>query len=86
MVEEVDLMPEKDLILKINKPDCSELDMVSYMDVKLLTERDYYKFQAIFSIDMKTSSWLFTPENIRKKHETLFGNSIMVGFRLSLWR
>lgn len=67
MVEEVDLMPEKDLILKINKPDCSELDMVSYMDVKLLTERDYYKFQAIVSIDMKTSSWLFTPENIRKK-------------------
>lgn len=44
------------------------------MGVELLTEHDYYELQAINSIDMKTSSWLFTPENIRKKGGALFGD------------
>lgn len=59
---------------KTNKPENSVLDMISYMGVELLTEHDYYELQAIGSIDMKTSSWLFTPENIRKKGGALFGD------------
>ncbi|MEJ2900459.1 DUF4256 domain-containing protein [Acinetobacter sp. NS-4] len=59
---------------KANKPENSVLDMISHMGVELLTEHDYYELQAIDSIDMKTSSWLFTPENIRKKGGALFGD------------
>ena len=52
------------------------LDMISHMGVELLTEHDYYELQGINSIDMKTSSWLFTPENIRKKGGALFGDKL----------
>jgi hypothetical protein len=59
---------------KANKPENSVLDMISHMGVELLTEHDYYELQAIDSIDMKTSSWLFTPENIREKGGAIFGD------------
>lgn len=59
---------------KVNKPENSVLDMISHMGVELLTEHDYYELHAIDSIDMKTSSWLFTAENIRKKVGALFGD------------
>ena len=44
------------------------------MGVELLTEPDYYELQTIDSIDMKTSSWLFTPDDIRKKGGALFAD------------
>ena len=53
---------------KANKLENSVLDRILYGCV-LLTERNYYELQAIDLIDIKTSSWLFTPENIRKKME-----------------
>ncbi|CAB1212229.1 DUF4256 domain-containing protein [Acinetobacter bouvetii] len=59
---------------KSNKPQNSVMDIVSDMGVELLTEHDYYELQAIDAIDMKTSSWLFTPDNIRKKGGALFGD------------
>ena len=59
---------------KAHKPENSVLDLASVMGVELLTEHDYYELQAIDSIDMKTSSWLFTPDDIRKKGGTLFAD------------
>ena len=56
---------------KAHKP---ELDLASVMGVELLTEHDYYQLQTIDSIDMKTSSWLFTPDDIRKKGGALFAD------------
>ncbi|NNG80530.1 DUF4256 domain-containing protein [Acinetobacter sp. ANC 5378] len=60
--------------LKANKPENTVLDLASVMGVELLTEHDYYELQAIDSIDMKTSSWLFTPDDIRKKGGALFAD------------
>ncbi len=44
------------------------------MGVELLTEHEYYELQAIGSIDMKTSSWLFTPDEVQKKGGALFAD------------
>ena len=59
---------------KAHKPENSVLDLASVMGVELLTEPDYYELQTIDSIDMKTSSWLFTPDDIRKKGGALFAD------------
>ena len=59
---------------KAHKPENSVLDLASVMGVELLTEHDYYELQTIDSIDMKTSSWLFTPDDIRKKGSDLFAD------------
>ncbi|MDK1683213.1 DUF4256 domain-containing protein [Acinetobacter terrestris] len=59
---------------KAHKPENSVLDIASVMRVELLTEHDYYELQTIDSIDMKTSSWLFTPDDIRKKGSALFAD------------
>ncbi|NNH40104.1 DUF4256 domain-containing protein [Acinetobacter terrae] len=59
---------------KAHKPENSVLDLASAMGVELLTEHEYYELQAIDSIDMKTSSWLFTPDDIRKKGGALFAD------------
>lgn len=59
---------------KAHKPENSVLDLASVMGVELLTEHDYYELQVIDSIDMKTSSWLFTPDDIRKKGGALFAD------------
>ena len=56
---------------KAHKP---ELDLASVMGVELLTEPDYYELQTIDSMDSKTSSWLFTPDDIRKKGGALFAD------------
>ena len=44
------------------------------MGVELLTEHDYYELQTIDSMDIKTSSRLFTPDDIRKKGSALFAD------------
>lgn len=59
---------------KAHKPENSVLDLASAMGVELLSEHEYYELQAIDSIDMKTSSWLFTPDDIRKKGGALFAD------------
>lgn len=59
---------------KDHKPENSVLDIASVMGVELLTEHDYYELQAIESMDLKTSSWLFTPDDIRKKGGALFAD------------
>lgn len=59
---------------KANKPENSVMDLASSMGVELLTEHEYYELQTINSIDLKTSSWLFTPDEVRKKGGALFAD------------
>jgi len=54
------------------KPAHNALDFVSGMGVELLTEAEYRKLQEFGEFDLKTSSWILTPDNIREKGGALF--------------
>lgn len=56
------------------KPENSALDMAAQMGVEILDEEDYRFLQTIGNFDTKTSSWIQTPENIRKLGGALFGD------------
>jgi hypothetical protein len=51
---------------KENKPSDSVVDMATAMGVELLTEEEYYELQKHGEFDLKTSSWVRTPDDIRK--------------------
>jgi hypothetical protein len=51
---------------KENKPKDSVIDMATSMGVTLLSEDEYRYLQSLEKIDQKTSSWIQTPEHIRK--------------------
>jgi hypothetical protein len=57
---------------KENKPKDSAMGMAAAMGVELLTEEQYRELQKLGPIDMKTSSWVKTPANIRKLGGALF--------------
>src|SRR4026208_1010612 len=57
---------------KENKPKDSALDMATAMDVELLTEGQYRDLQKLGEFDLKTSSWIATPSEIRKRGGALF--------------
>jgi hypothetical protein len=57
---------------KENKPLNSALDMAASMGIDLLTEEQYRELQKLGSFDTKTSSWVKTPEGIRKRGGALF--------------
>ena len=42
------------------------------MGVQLLTENLYRKLQALGSFDLKTSSWIATPDEVRQQGGALF--------------
>ena len=42
------------------------------MGVSMLTEELYRRLQELGSFDQKTSSWIFTPEDVRGKGGALF--------------
>lgn len=42
------------------------------MGIELLTEEQYRELQTLESFDMKTSSWVQTPANIRKLGGAIF--------------
>ena len=44
------------------------------MGIELLTEGEYRALQKLGKFDTKTSSWLKTPENIRKLGGAIFGD------------
>jgi hypothetical protein len=58
---------------KENKPKHSALGMADEMGIELLTEEEYRTLQSIENFDTKTSSWLKTPEKIRKLGGAIFG-------------
>jgi len=57
---------------KKNKPENSALDMAAAMGIALLTEEDYRALQKLGVFDTKTSSWVQTPPDIRKRGGALF--------------
>ncbi len=56
------------------KPKDSALDMAAAMGVEILTEEQYRALQELGNFDTKTSSWLRTPEEIRKLGGAIFGD------------
>ena len=57
---------------KENKPQSSAIDMAAQMGIEILTEEEYRRLQLLESFDMKTSSWVKTPETIRSLGGAIF--------------
>ena len=57
---------------KEHKPEDCALDMAAAMGIELLTEEQFRELQKLGNFDMKTSSWVKTPAEIRKLGGALF--------------
>jgi hypothetical protein len=57
---------------KEHKPKSSALDLAAAMGVELLTEEEYRDLQKLGNFDCKTSSWVKTPDDVRKLGGALF--------------
>jgi hypothetical protein len=53
-------------------PAGNAIDMAADMGIELLTEEEYRELQKLGNFDMKTSSWVKTPSNIRKLGGAIF--------------
>jgi hypothetical protein len=54
------------------KPKNNAVDMASEMGIEILTEGQYRELQKLGSFDLKTSSWVKTPAEIRKLGGAIF--------------
>lgn len=59
---------------KENRPVGSAVETAAAMGLRLLTEDEYLALQALGPFDQKTSSWLLTPEALRREGGALFGD------------
>jgi hypothetical protein len=59
---------------KENKPTGSAIEMAQEMGIEILDEKQYIHLQTLGEFDLKTSSWLKTPEEIRKHGGAIFGD------------
>jgi hypothetical protein len=57
---------------KEHKPKNNAIDMAAAMGIELLTEEQYRELQKLGEFDLKTSSWIQTPSDIRKLGGGLF--------------
>jgi len=57
---------------KEHKPENSAMDMADAMGIEILTEEEYRELQKLGNFDTKTSSWVKTPPEIRKRGGALF--------------
>ncbi len=57
---------------KANKPGDSAMHMAAGMGIELLTEEQYRELQSLGKFDLKTSSWVKTPAEVRKLGGALF--------------
>jgi hypothetical protein len=57
---------------KEHKPENSAVAMATEMGIELLTEEQYRELQQLGNFDLKTSSWVKTPSNIRELGGALF--------------
>ncbi len=57
---------------KENKPKGSAVDMADLMGIEILTEQQYRELQKLGSFDLKTSSWVKTPAEVRTLGGALF--------------
>ncbi len=59
---------------KEHKPKNNAVDMAAAMGIELLTEQQYRDLQKLGNFDMKSSSWVKSPADIRKLGGALFGD------------
>ncbi|NIJ52749.1 DUF4256 domain-containing protein [Dyadobacter arcticus] len=59
---------------KANRPENTAMDVAAEMGIELLTEEEYQQLQELGNFDLKTSSWLLTPANVRKLGGAIFGD------------
>ena len=59
---------------KEHQPADNALDMATEMGIEMLTEEQYRDLQQLGNFDTKTSSWLLTPNPIRKLGGALFAD------------
>jgi hypothetical protein len=68
---------------KEHKPKDNAMDMAEAMGVTMLTEEEYHALQKLGEFDLKTSSWLKSPDAIRKLGGALYGerryNRVFIG-------
>jgi Protein of unknown function (DUF4256) len=57
---------------KEHKPKNSAANMAAKMGIELLTEEEYRGLQELGEFDLKTSSWVKTPVNVRKLGGAIF--------------
>lgn len=57
---------------KQHKPKNSAIAMANSMGIAILTEEQYRALQHVIKFDLKSSSWVATPSNIRKLGGALF--------------
>ncbi|MCH7378883.1 MULTISPECIES: DUF4256 domain-containing protein [Acinetobacter] len=60
---------------KEHKPENNAVDVAEAMGIELLTEEQYRQLQSIEHFDLKTSSWVRTPEDVRKLGGAIFCDS-----------
>lgn len=56
------------------KPENTAIDLANEMGIEILDEDSYRSLQKLGKFDMKTSSWIKTPDNIRKLGGALFAD------------
>ncbi len=56
------------------KPETSAMDMCEAMGIEMLTEEQYRGLQKLGRFDAKTSSWIKTPDAIRKHGGAIFAD------------
>jgi len=59
---------------KEHKPENSAIEMAADMGVEILTEEEYRELQKLGDFDTKTSSWILTPSEIRKRGGAIFAD------------
>jgi len=57
---------------KENKPANSAIDLANEIGIEILNEEQYRKLQKLGNFDLKTSSWVKTPDEIRKLGGAVF--------------
>lgn len=59
---------------KEHKPANSAIEMATDMGIEILSEQQYRAQQELGKFDLKTSSWIATPEDVRKLGGALFAD------------
>ena len=57
---------------KKHKPENNAIDMATSMRIEILTEEQYRELQNLENFDLKTSSWVQTPDHIRQLGGAIF--------------
>jgi hypothetical protein len=59
---------------KEHKPPGNAVDMAAAMGIEILTEEEYRALQKLGEFDLKTSSWIKTPPEIRERGGAIFAD------------